>query len=132
MNVIGTTLIFIGLLAGTALAIHRKFRFIGIVTLAGLVSLASFYIWQSYNWDAAFENLNIGSTEQSVIAVIGLPSRITDYSESVIQGCKKTNSELIADCSKEYWYMYFLFPQQLSFSFNAQNRLIHKEKYVCY
>jgi predicted membrane metal-binding protein len=132
MNTVGTALIILSILLGAILCCWRRARYFGLaIGLCG-VGFFVFFYWQSARWEDAFKRLAIGASEQEIVVAMGLAPRITDCTEQIIPGYKKSKSQLIPGCVKEYWYRAFLWPEQLSYSFNAQGKLIDKYIYFSY
>jgi hypothetical protein len=130
MNVVGTLILIIFGFIGLALLLFKRTRVVGLSLAAFSFAFIGFFIYQSSARNAAFENVKIGQSEAEIIVAIGKPPRVTDGTEWVEEGVKRSASELIPGCTKEYWYNAFLFPEALSLCFNANGKLIYKYRYV--
>ena len=130
MNVVGTLILIICVFIGLVLLPFKRTRVVGLSLAAFSFACIGFFTYQSSTRNTAFENVKIGQTEAEIIATIGKPPRVTDGTEWVDVGIKRNASELIPNCTKEYWYNSFLFPEALSLCFNANGNLIYKYRYV--
>ncbi len=130
MNVEGTIAIAISLLVGAVLLFIRRTRYVGLIVFTLPVCALAYFLWQENSWAVGFEEVKLGATEKEVISVVGKPQRITDGTVWVEPGYKKSDSELVRGCVKEYWYNVFYFPVAYSFCFNKRLELIHKYNWV--
>ena len=130
MNLVGTLLLLLAVAAGLGMLATKRLRAIGLVFLAIGVGGISFFMWQSAQRNAAFDAMALGVSTAYVAAAVGSPPRVTDGTEWVESGYKRSASELIPGCVREYWYSSFLFPEKLSFCFNSSRKLIHKYRYT--
>ncbi|MCC2666876.1 MAG: hypothetical protein K0S63_792 [Gammaproteobacteria bacterium] len=130
MNVVGTLILITCVFVGLVLLPFKRTRVVGLSLVGFSFACIGFFIHQSSVRNAAFENVTIGQSEAEIIAAIGKPLRITDGTEWVEEGVKRNASELIPNCTKEYWYNSFLFPEALSLCFNTNGKLIYKYRYV--
>ena len=132
MNIVGTIILVLAVLGGAILLIPRRTRFVGYTFFALGCGGIGFFIWQYAQWSAGYESVQMGASEQEVITRVGKPPRVTDGSEWVVPGYKKGSSELVPGCVREYWYPAFLTPEQYSFCFSAEAKLIKKYHWVSY
>jgi hypothetical protein len=129
MNVFGVLTVIAVLAAGVVLLFFREARMLGAV----LALLAIAFVWAANDRYAgpsqAYESLPLGTSEGDLAKVAGFSPRITDGSEWVEAGVRRTPSELIPGCVREYWYNYFFLPDAVSFCFDRHGKLIHKGRY---
>ena len=80
----------------------------------------------------AFESLDLGSERDSVVAVAGDPSYITDGTRWVEPAYPRAESELVPGCVEELWYERSLplVPSKWSYCFSEDGRLVHKYHWV--
>ena len=130
MSVIDTSLLLLVIVAGLSMLVTRRLRAVGLVLLLMSAGGIFFLMWQSSQRNAAFESIKLGTTAADVAAAIGDPPRVTDGTEWIEPGYKRSADELISGCVREYWYSSFLYPEKLSLCFDSSSRLIHKYRYV--
>lgn len=130
MNVIGTLVLTVSFLIGVVLITIRRTRYFGLALVFVTGSAIAFFVWQSYRWQRGFDVVALGATEHEVISLVGAPQRITDGTLWVEPGFKKSGTELVPGCTKEYWYNVFYFPVAYSFCFNERSLLIDKYNWV--
>lgn len=130
MNVVGTLILIVFVFLGLVLLPFKRTRVVGLSLAATSIACIGFFIYQSSARNSAFENAKIGQTETEIITQVGNPPRVTDGTEWVEEGVKRSDDELMPNCTKEYWYHSFLFPEALSFCFNVSGTLIYKYRYV--
>jgi hypothetical protein len=129
MNVIGTLLLLFASFAGLIIYLTYS-QMTGLLVLVTSFSVISYFVWQASYRNSAFDSIAIGSPAAQVIVEIGNPPRVTNGTEWVEEGFKRSASELIPGCVKEYWYASFLYPERLSFCFDSNQNLIHKYRYL--
>lgn len=130
MNVVGTIALFLSLLVGVSFCFYCRTRYIGIFALSLASSVITFFVWQSHHWSTGFESVALGVSAQEVVSLVGTPQRITDGTLWVEPQFKKSGTELVPDCTMEYWYNVFYFPAAYSFCFNERSVLIYKYNWV--
>ncbi|RYD96974.1 MAG: hypothetical protein EOP50_06140 [Sphingobacteriales bacterium] len=129
MNTLGTLGLLSGFIGGLSMLLFPRLRIAGVV-IAGVVIAIAFVLHQRYaSAMLAFQNLPLDISEQTLVAVAGPSSRVTDGSEWVEPGVKRSSTELISGCTREYWYSYFFLPDAVSFCFSHQGKLVHKSRY---
>jgi hypothetical protein len=130
MNIIGTLVLILSFLVGTTLSFIRRTRKIGLIFVLVASGSITYFWWQSHHWATGFEAVALGASEREVILLVGTPQRITGGTLWVEPQFKKSNSELMPGCTKEYWYNVFYFPVAYSFCFNERSVLIQKYNWV--
>jgi hypothetical protein len=130
MNVIGTLILLLGAAVGLVMTATRRVRLVGLAILTLSAGLICFFMWQSSQRYDAFESVALGASEAAVVAALGDPPRVTDGSEWVEAGYKRSEGELIPGCVREYWYSAFFYPEKLSLCFDSSGVLIHKYRYT--
>lgn len=129
MNVVGTLLLIVCFFVGLLFILFGRTRAVGIfMAVLSTVSIGIF-VCQANNRNAAFDGAESGQTEAEIVAAFGEPPRVTDGTEWVESGVKRSAGELIQNCTKEYWYYSHIYPEALSFCFNSNGNLIHKYRY---
>ena len=129
MNVVGTLLLLCALLMSLFFLFFATLRRAGFSIICITVGIIAFFLWQDHHRNIAFESLSLGADASDVISLVGSPPRVTDGTEWVEVGLKKSKTELIPGCRKEFWYASFLYPERLSFCFSENDKLIHKYRW---
>jgi hypothetical protein len=113
-------------LIGGVLLCFRLVGYLGVAILVLGVGGIAFYFWQGRHWVSGYERAHVGQTERDIVALLGIPPRVTDGTEWVEPGVKKVPSAIVPGCVKELWYNEFLFPAAFSFCFDSESRLLSK------
>jgi hypothetical protein len=75
-------------------------------------------------WNLFFYPIHLGATEEQVRKRFGVPERITDCTEWVERGFKKSQDQIVPGCVKEFWYYGTPLPAATSYSFDENGKLI--------
>jgi uncharacterized membrane protein len=127
MNVIGILALLAVFIAGVAFMVFRRMRLIGFLLLVSAVTFVGYQWTKESKWRNQFQAVPTGAPLDVVIAMVGEPSVISDSAHSPFGYSLSDSDKRIIS---EAWYVSFFFPEQYTFGFDNQGKLLRRYRYV--
>ena len=127
MNLIGVIVLFVAFLVGVALlAFGRVTKRIGLLVLIIVVCSVTFLGWKYHQYDSGYDRIEIGFTQEQIIAMLGKPTQATNCTTSYGVYPRGPSEKISSGCTEEYCYYSFFTPEAWSYSFDGEKKLIDK------
>ena len=127
MNVIGVLALLIVIILGIVFTIFWRTRLVGILFLVSAVGFMSFQWSKESIWSNKFETIPNEASLEIVISMLGEPSVLAESSKPPFGYSLADSDNRIA---KEAWYVSFFFPEQYTFGFDTDGKLVRKYHYT--
>ena len=132
MNLPGIIALGLGFIAALLLlALGGARRFAGLIILIIVAGIGAFFGSRAYRYETQYPQIDIGTSEARVFALLGSPKRITNC--GTIFGSPRGKAyPPVAGCVQEYWYHSFYFPEAWQYGFDKDRKLIYKYHWISY